>query len=291
MIAIIIHILPQEIDQLEQTLIQLKRSSKYINNTNFIVEVVLNLNLTDWSKSKLDKNFFTNKLKQLEVITQSWAKPDFWVSENNESLGCTDPRRACVSKYQADAFVWLDVDIVFSETLLYHMVESFNLLKEKEPYLIITPEITRLWDTTWDVITNDEAFIDEANHENYFNRDPYLTTGLIGETSLRKIDTFKFAGGWFPLLSRDILEKIHIPIELGPYYNDDTFIMMCCIHGVEKKFKASQYVISNEVIIENNKFRFNPYKEYLHNIDRREEFKQISISNFNSSIIKILNQL
>ena len=131
MIGIIIHIFPQEIDQLEQTLINLKKSSKYFdNNQKFLVEVVLNLNFTKWDESKIDKEFFINKLSNLEDLTKSWAQTDFWVSEKNESLGCTDPRRICSTKYKADAFIWLDVDIVFSDTLLYHMVEGFNLLKE-----------------------------------------------------------------------------------------------------------------------------------------------------------------
>lgn len=291
MIGIIIHILPQEIDQLEQTLIHLKRSSKYINDTDFLVEVVLNNNLTDWDNSKISKDFFTTKLKHLETFTQSWAKTDFWSSDNNESLGCTDPRRACSIKYEADAFIFLDVDIVFSDTLLYHMVESFNLLKDKEPYLIVTPETTRIWDQTWDVITNQEAFSEEANHENYFNRDPYLTTGLLGEVEVTKIDTFKFGGGWFTLLSDKLLKKCPIPEALGPYYLDDTFIMACCTKGKGSEFDPSQYVINNEVIIENNKFRYNSYKEYLSNIDRREEFKQKAISNFSTLVEETINQL
>ena len=50
---------------------------------------------------------------------------------------------------------------------------------------MITPETTRLWDNTWDVITNQEALEEEANHKNYFNRDPYTTTGLKGESKLK----------------------------------------------------------------------------------------------------------
>lgn len=291
MIGIIIHILPQEIDQLEQTLIQLKKSSKYINNNDFLVEVVLNNNLTDWDNSKISKDFFTTKLKHLETFTQSWAKTDFWSSDNNESLGCTDPRRACSTKYEADAFIFLDVDIVFSDTLLYHMVESFNLLKDKEPYLVITPETTRIWDETWDVITNQEAFSEEANHENYFNRDPYLTTGLLGEVELKKIHTFKFGGGWFTLLSDKLLKKCPIPDALGPYYLDDTFIMACCINGRGSKFDPSQYIISNEVIIENNKFRYNPYKDYLTSVNRKDEFVKIAQDNFHTSVRNFINTL
>ena len=292
MIGIIIHIFPQEIDQLEQTLISLKKSSKYFDgNQKFLVEVVLNLNFTKWDESKIDKEFFINKLSNLEDLTKSWAQTDFWVSEKNESLGCTDPRRICSTKYKADAFIWLDVDIVFSDTLLYHMVEGFNLLKDKEPYLIITPEITRLWDSTWDVITNMNRFNEEANHENYFNRDPYLTTGLLDEVTLEKINTFKFGGGWFTLLSSKLLEKVIIPDKMGPYYMDDTFIMYCCIEGKNKGFKASQYTVSNEIIIENNKFRYNPYKDYLSNISKRDEYIKIAQENFNQSVLDFINTL
>jgi hypothetical protein len=292
MIGIIIHIFPQEIDQLEQTLINLKKSSKYFdNNQKFLVEVVLNFNFTKWNESKINKEFFTTKLSNLEDLTKSWAETDFWVSENNESLGCTDPRRICNQKYKADAFIWLDVDIVFSDTLLYHMVESFNILKETEPNLIITPEITRLWDNTWDVLVNESCFIEEANHKNYFSRDPYLTVGLIEGAELRKIDTFKFGGGWFTLLSNELLNKVPIPNEMGPYYMDDTFIMTCCIEGKLKGFNVSQYVIVNELIIENNKFRYNPYKNYLSNIDEREKYIQIARDNFNPSVINFINSL
>jgi hypothetical protein len=291
MINILIHILPQEIDQLEQTLIQLKKSSKYVTNENFLVEVVLNNNLTDWSKSKIDSNFFINKLNEMEKLTKSWAKTNFWVSEKNEVLGCTDSHRLAEKTYNEGAFLWLDVDIIFSETLLYNLISSYNLIKNTEKYFIITPETTRIWDYTWDVITNNDALNEEASHEKYFNRDPYLTTGMMGEVSLRKIDTFKFASGWATLLSRDLIKKILIPNEMGSYYMDDTFIMTCCEHGKNKNFNVSQYVLTNEIIIENNKFRYNYYKDYIHSINKKEEFIKIAQDNFVSSVNNFLNTL
>jgi hypothetical protein len=292
MIAILIHILPQEIDQLEQTLIQLKKNSKYINkNEKFLVEVILNNNLTNWKQSKLDENFFNKKLFQLEKLTKSWAETNFWVSNNNEVLGCTDSHRLAETKYTPKAFLWLDVDIIFSDTFLYNMIESYKLIKDTEKYFIITPETTRLWDQTWDVITNKEAMNEEASHENYFNRDPYLTTGLVGEVSLRKIDTFKFASGWATLLSNDLIKKIIIPNEMGSYYMDDTFIMACCEYGKQKGFNASQYVLTNEIIIENNKFRYNHYENYLSSINRKDEFMNVAKSNFNESVNNFLNSL
>ena len=291
MINILIHILPQEIDQLEQTLIQLKKSSKYVTAEEFLVEVVLNNNLTDWTQSKIDKNFFINKLTEMEKLTKSWAKTNFWVSENNEVLGCTDSHRLAEKTYDEGSFLWLDVDIIFSETLLYNIISAHNILQTTEKYFIITPETTRVWDNTWDVITNEDALNETASHENYFNRDPYLTTGIMGETSLKKIDTFKFASGWATLLSRDLVKKILIPDAMGSYYMDDTFIMACCEHGKTKNFNASQYVLVNEVIIENNKFRYNYYKDYIHNINRKDEFMKIAHTNFVPSINHFLNNI
>lgn len=291
MIEILIHIMPSEIDQLEQTLIQLKKSYSYIKNYEFLVEVCLNANLTNWEQSKLDLNFFECKLNNFEKLTSSWAKTRFWISKKNEVLGCTDLHRLSGRKYNPNAFIWLDVDIIFDVSLLFYMVEAYKQLSEKEKYIVITPETTRIWDNTWDVITNEQSLIEEASKENYFNRDPYTTTGLVGDVNVEKIDTFKFASGWFTLLSNDLIKKVDIPDRMGPYYMDDTFIMMCCIYGKQKGFISSQYLIKNEVIIENNKFRFNPYKDYIVTINKKDEYMDIAKNNFNQSVYEFLNKL
>jgi hypothetical protein len=72
---------------------------------------------------------------------------------------------------------------------------------------------------------------------------------------------------------------------------DDTFIMTCCEYGKQKGFNASQYVLVNEVIIENNKFRYNYYKDYIYSINRKEEFIKIAQTNFSYSVNKFLNNL
>ena len=81
MLQILIHILPQEIDQLEQLLIQLKYSSNYISpEDKVIVDAVLNLNLVEWDKSTLPKSFFIDKFNNLEKLTQTWAETKFEVN-------------------------------------------------------------------------------------------------------------------------------------------------------------------------------------------------------------------
>ena len=78
---------------------------------------------------------------------------------------------------------------------------------------------------------------------------------------------------------------------MGPYYMDDTFVMQCCLIGKSKGFEAKQFVLVNEVIIENNLFRFNPYENYISNINRKDEFIKTSQDNFVPSVNKFLNTL
>jgi rhodanese-related sulfurtransferase len=93
MINILIHILPNEIDQLEQTLIQLKKNSKYLGDHKFKVEVILNNNLTDWSKSILDKNYFESKLFNNNLLNNLMK-----TSENKIVLCAKENRRNHWSK-------------------------------------------------------------------------------------------------------------------------------------------------------------------------------------------------
>jgi hypothetical protein len=281
MIHIITHILPQEIDQLEQLLIHLKKSSKYIKYDDYLVEVVLNTKLTKWDESKIDENFFINKFNFLEKLTNSWCKTKFEISDGS-IIGCNDIRRRALRTSTADYIMYLDADNIFSETLLYYMKEYSNVLNIQNEYNIIVPQTTRMWDITWDIITNENYFNEDANHENYFNRDPYLIN-RGEEIKLVKINDFKFAG-WGTCIPTKLREIVDIPDSLGSYGLDDTFIMNA-LKLLKNKYNINQYVL-NDIIIENNKFRYNPYKDYLVNIDRKEEFLSQSHQNYEIELLK-----
>lgn len=283
---IIIHILPHEIDQLEQTLIGLKRSSKYINN-RILVEVALNCNLTNFTT--LPKEFFTSKLNQLEVLTKSWADTSFIISSNEEILGCVDQRRLAFKNSNSTAILILDVDMIFSDSLLYHMVNSAMIAKNQTPYYIITPQITRLWDESWDILVNDQSLNQPLGE--FLSRDPYNTSGCVGEVELKSINTFKFGGGWFTLISNPLAKLIPIPDSLGAYGLEDTYVMNCAMMYKQNGVNIQQYVIVNEVIVENAKFGSNPYKDYIEMIDRREEFKKIAHTNYPEEIKKFISSL
>lgn len=284
MIHIVIHILPQEIDHLEQLLIHLKKSSKWILYEDFMVEVVLNTKLTDWNASKLDEQFFIDKFNFLETLTSSWCETKFEIS-NGDILGCNDIRRRALRTSQANYIMYLDTDNIFSESFLYHIKHYINYLLTQEGYNILVPEITRLWDNSWDVITNQDFLSIEASHQNYFNRDPYILDFNPDKVSINPINTFKFAG-WGTCIPTKLKEIIDIPDSLGSYGLDDTFIMTACLKLKSKGYNINQYVLQNEIIIENNKFRFNPYQNYLTIIDKREEFKNQAYNNFDLELQK-----
>jgi hypothetical protein len=162
-------------------------------------------------------------------------------------------------------------------------------LLTQEGYNILVPEITRLWDNTWDVITNQNYISIEASHESYFNRDPYILDFNPGDVSINPINTFKFAG-WGTCIPTKLREIIDIPESLDSYGLDDTFVMNACLILKNQGYSINQYNLINEVIIENNKFRFNPYQNYLVNIDKREEFKSQAHNNFNLELQKYIKR-
>lgn len=285
MIQILIHTLPQEIDCLEQILFNLKRNSNFTNE-EFLVDVCLNLNLVNWEYSILNKEFFISKFKNLERITQTWAKTKFEVNIDKTIQGCVSHRRKAFKETEAEALLILDTDIIFSETMLGHLSAASKLLKEELPYYIVTPQITPMWDNSWDILVNEKYLNDGIN---FRDRDPYKYASCLGQVNVKPINGFKFGGGWAVLISANLVKDVPIPESLGHYGLEDTYIMYCSQIMKQNGEKINQFVLENEVIVEDHKFRFNPYKDYLILIDKREEFKYIANSNFENEIIKFVD--
>jgi len=285
MIQILIHTLPHEIDQLEQLLIRLKYDSNYlISNEKILVDVVLNCNLIDWDTSSLPKSFFINKFNQLEKLTKTWADTEFKINEDETIQGCVSHRRKSIQETKSDALLFLDTDIFFSDTLLYFIYNTVETLKTKNPYFILTPQTTPMWDNSWDPIVNNE-FKNDGIH--FQSRDPYKYIQRVSDDVIIKpIDEFKFGGGWATVISTPLAKKIGIPESLGHYGLEDTFIMYCSYMMKQKGLNIKQYVLENEIIVEDHLYRFNPYKDFLTIINKQEEFKKIANENFQNELIK-----
>lgn len=288
MIQIVIHTLPHEIDRLEEILIRLKYNSIYLNENNVLIDVVLNLNLIDWNLSSIPKSFFINKFKQLEQLTKTWADTKFEINEDESIQGCVSHRRKAFNETKADALLILDTDIYFSETLLYYITNAVKTLNVENPYYILTPQTTPMWDNSWDLIVTDKYKNDGIHFQ---SRDPYKYTQQLGEITIKPIQGFKFGGGWATTISTPLAKKIGIPESLGHYGLEDTYVMLCSQMLQNSGHVAMQYIIENEIIVEDHLFRFNPYKEYLHTINKQDEFKKVAHDNFQKELVKFGNTL
>jgi hypothetical protein len=283
---IIVHLLPHEIDWFEWQAKQLKIGSVYIED-KVVIDVTLNLNLINWGESHIPKQYFIDKFNQIKQYFD-WCETLFEINQDNTCLGIDDKRRNSIRKYTPDNFIYLDCDIIFKPETLALLINSSKNVKDN--YYIISPQTPKLWDFTWDVLVNNIYSKCPYGFEKII--DPYdILATDYGDISLSPINVFKFGGGWFNLISAELLKFTDIPDSFGPYGIDDTYVMYCCDIMKQKGKYAQQYVVNNLVIAENYKWRNNPYSQYLKIIDKKNEYRKQAEDNFQIELNKFYNKL
>jgi hypothetical protein len=291
-----IHISPYEIDNYQLFIHQLRRNLNYIDN-----EIIFNpyLNLSnyfyDWDNSVLKSDFFINKFNELNKIVENQVTLDSVINFDNKILGALSYKREFISKYknQVDAFIWFDSDMIFPDDLLFYLINSFESINQE--YCIITPQITKLWDNTWDILVNEKYINQYPNHDNYFNFDGYKLYNQPEVKELIENNHYtKFASGWGNLLSSGLFKKyISFTDSLGHYGIDDTFIMYAIDLYKQKGNNIKQFIVNNLVVIENNKFKISSYDNLIYknkNIKTKEDFRQESENKMIIQLNKIKNE-
>ena len=211
---IIIHAMPWEVDYLLNIYTQLKRSKYYLQDTdNIIIETALNLSsyIIDWNGSKLPKQFFIDKYNHISHLLNDY-KHNNLIYEGDELYGHLDLQRSAM---QVDVTHYLAItpDVYFPETLINTIIQSAQVLESREfaetPYVII-PEIAKMWDPSWDIITNKHfQHIPHENHHKAFDVHDLDIINIINKEDYRleQLTAFKYAG-WFDLYSKSFYEKI-----------------------------------------------------------------------------------
>lgn len=284
--------MPQEIDDLALTLERLKRNSVFVDpSVEYGVEITMCLSdeLTDWENSKLSKQYIKERSIELCEKYLDWCKWEI-IHDTNEILGCVSQRRYSLKNNpDADFFIWLDTDMVFKDTTLYYATSAYQMIKGAGmDMFVVTPQFVKQWDNTWDIITNKNYWNQPVNY--HLNSNIYAD-GLpqLEEVNVAQISSLKFAGGWFTLISKSLLDRVGIPESFGHYGLEDTFVMVCGSLMAQKGETVGQFVLENLIIGENHKNRPNQIiKKYLSVKDRKEEFKQIAHSNWETEISKFL---
>jgi hypothetical protein len=292
--VITIFTMPQELEDLALTLNGLKRNSVYLDGTiNFKVEITMCLSdeLTDWENTKLPKEYIKNRTIELVEKYLDWCQWELlWDSEN--ILGCVSQRRcSLINNADADFFIWLDTDMFFKDTTLHYLTDTYKLAKSSGlEMVVVTPEFVKQWDDTWDIIVNKKYHLAAFDYykKTDIQKDSLLSSDEVG---IIQIPTFKFAGGWFTLISKSILDRTGIPDSFGHYGLEDTFVMFCCQIMKSRGENVSQLVVENLIAGEIHKSRTNnTIKSFISSRDRKEEFRRIAEQNFNLELNNFNNR-
>jgi hypothetical protein len=246
------HFMPWDIDYALLWLTQLQKSSYYLNKEDeIVVDVRLNLTsyLIDWDKSKLPKEFFINKFNQLKNIIKDTYKTNFSIYEGNELHGHLNQQKDIVDK-DTDFYISICPDMYFSEHVLALMIESSKQIKNK--YFVLNPEIHKMWDATWDEITNQDYL--NIPYEDWNKANIYDIRANLKSTEkdiiLDPTQKSKWAG-WCDLYNKAMYKEL-CPLQdewqgYGPY---DWYSLMLTDFVKQKGVDFQQYVLRGQTSFE-----------------------------------------
>lgn len=241
--------MPWDIDYALLIFDKLKQSSYFIDSDNKIyIDSFLNLShdIIDWDNSSFLKEYFIKKYQVLDDLIKNVFTHKPFIYDREGIYGHLDSQKTIVEPH-IDYYIGICPDIDFSEHLLYYLIESAKQIKNE--YFVLTPQIFKSWDSSWDVLVNDkfktvpyEKCIDVDIHE---IRHQCLD---LSSPNIRPINTFKFAG-WFDLYSKDFYEKLIPTLDewkgYGPW---DLYAMNVCGIAKSKGVDVEQYILENQVI-------------------------------------------
>lgn len=251
-IKIITHFMPWEIDHALILADRLKQNSYNLDkNDTIIIDSTLNLSsyIIDWDRSILPKQFFIEKYKTFEKILSNVFLCKSFIYEGNELYGHLDAQKKAVEK-TVDFYIHICPDIDISNHLMYYLIEYAKQVKNE--YFVITPQIFKCWDHTWDVLVND-----------IFNKYKYIQNSEIdihkikhqtfeelssNEVEICPLETFKYAG-WCDLYNKNFYEKL-VPVAsdwvgYGPW---DFYGMNICNIAKRNGVDVKQFILKNEII-------------------------------------------
>lgn len=246
-IKIIYHIMPWEIDYALLTFTQLKKSKYYLpSDVNITIDTVLNLssNLINWDLSELPKAFFIEKYNQISPLLHDYIH-NSKIYDGTELYGHLNLQRDAVGS-EFDYYMSICPDIHFNEYVLSYLVESLRHINNE--YFVLTPQIPRMWDTSWDVLTNEKYM----NHPNeLWDSIDVFDINVNEEPSLISINTgFKWAG-WFDIYSKSFFEKLAPVSDEWNGYGAWDFYGINLVYAYNQLGgNFMQYILKNQLIFE-----------------------------------------
>ncbi len=284
------HLMPWELDFALLSFTQLKKSKYHLNSNDTVyIDVTLNLSnyIFDWSSSKLPKEFFIDKFTSLQPLLNDY-KCRFNIYTGDEIYGGLNTMLYATEPH-IDHYMVLNPDMYFTEHLLCMLIESSKVIKNR--FFIITPQIPKLWDNTWDIISNyhyNNISYQDHNKIDIYDVRNYMKTNDL-EVKLSSINKFKFAG-WMDLYNKETWENFIVQDGWQGYGGCDYYAMLLCNTAKVNGVDIQQYVLENQITTEYNYGHMNStgytnyYKKFvaLKDIPNQREY-------FNSKLNEYLN--
>jgi hypothetical protein len=298
MIYIGTHIMPWEIGEFRHqvrlhrlTMVHLNKNQ--LDNLTLIPTLNLSDEIIDWDNSKLPKEYYIEHFKvsckTLEDIIDIKPRVGGVVST-------TEALKKNIEDIltEKDYYLWMDPDISYPYNYWSTLLEAFEILSKDNTHFIITPSTTKLWDSSWDVIVNEDQLNlpygndgwYESNFEQYFYPDK--------DPELDQTNTIKFGGGFGNLFSAKTLKLFGVPDDYILYGGIDTYVMLGA-EVLRKKNQLIQYRMKNIVTIQDFKFSDKEmYKSFTPPLLKKDDQRIINEQKdkiYQSSINDLINKL
>lgn len=266
MIKVKLHylIMPWQIDYALLSYTQLRKSIYHLSkDVEVTIDTHLNLSnyIIDWDESKLPKDFFIDKFNSLASLLKDY-KVNSFIYEGDKNYGLLDMQRMAYGE-EFDYYIPLCPDIEFDETTLSYLIESARIVKNK--YFIITPQVYKKWDSSWDDLT-DINFVDLPYRNWDAEIDIFKLRNQIqnaeSEIYLQEAKNHKWAI-WFDIYSKSFYEEL-CPIHedwigYGPW---DWYSMMLSEYVKKLGVDIQAYILRGKTILDYTEYT-SYYKDMI----------------------------
>lgn len=249
-IKLVLHAMCYELDYLIQYFIQLKKSKYYLpEDVEITIDITLNCSseFIDWEESRLPNSFFKYKLDLLVPLLKDYKSKIKFI--NKGVYGHLDSQRDAKDE-KTDYYILSTPDIIFDEHLLAYYCEAVKQIKNE--YFLITPQISKMWDSSWDILVN--PLYKDVPYETYLQYDNFNIihnqTNSNQEIKLTPLPISKFAF-WFDICNKKTYEEL-IPVwdEWSGYGASDYYSMMVTDTYKQMGGDFQQYLLEGQTIIE-----------------------------------------
>lgn len=248
---VVTHVMPMELEMFERFISYYKNCFKYLDKGDDVtMYVTLNLNpkLTDWENSELKQQWFIDKFTK----SMSGIKSHLQIIIDDSVWGTTQQKRE-VLKLDYDYFIFVDPDISVHESQLKLQINAADNVKNRGASFVISPNIPRWWDETWDILVHPDFLEEELQQfrksdvwESTFNQSPQ-------EVKILGMNTFKFGCGMHTLYTKQFWEDVGgIPEEWGGYGSEDTYAMHIA-NALKTRQPIFQYLLEGLYITEDRR--------------------------------------